>query len=623
MVSDSSGLNSLRRAERIVWLWIVLTPILVGAYFTMLTGFREWDDEGSLMLSVRQYLGGMKIYKDVFSVYGPVYYYYNAFLRTVTGTPVTHDVTRLSTLLPWSCCCLLSTWVVFRLTKSMVAACASMFFVSQSLGFFHNEPGHPQELTLMLLIGIFACSCVRPLGTTLTAAMMGIGVLAAALCFIKVNIGAFVCISVALTLIGSRPFRAPWSYILIAAAAGYVLLPLLLMRNHIDAGWARIYCGLVTIGAAGVVVNILCGRSRGELSARQGIWCAAGFGSGVVLVLASIVAQDISLGAMINSLLVLPARVFAQNRDWYYPPPLSAIWLPYALAGLCLGIYAAARASALARNLPESSDGRWLAGLKAFVGLSGFLAICIHVPLLPLIGPFSWLLLYGTSDAKWQTLPRALLCTVGLLQTLYGYPVYGSQAEFIDVSLVIVAAVCIGDALRSPAFSRWTEAAKAGDVLITRVALCLILALSAGVALNRYRNYTAYPALDLPGARLMHVEPKKKEEFQTIVRGIEGHCDSFESLPGLPSFNFWTGINPLTGLNSDAWTLYLDANQQVEIVRRLSEQPRPCVLVNPRWAAFWNPGRRNLDSLPLVKYMREGFSPVLSAGEYSLMVPKQ
>src|SRR5215472_14085315 len=110
-------------SRRTAALWLGILTILTGiaAYFTMLTRFMAWDDEGALMLPVKQYLEGMKLYQDVFSVYGPVYFFYSAALRRLTGTPVTHDVTRASSVLPWLAASLLCAWIVWRLTKSIVA----------------------------------------------------------------------------------------------------------------------------------------------------------------------------------------------------------------------------------------------------------------------------------------------------------------------------------------------------------------------------------------------------------------------------------------------------------------------------------------------------------------------
>jgi predicted TIM-barrel fold metal-dependent hydrolase len=142
-----------------VVVWLLVLSILAGvaAYFTMLTGLTPFDDEGALMLSIKQNLSGTRLYRDLFSIYGPAYYCYNFLIRTFTATPVTHDVTRMSSIFPLVVCSLLCASIVFRLTKSLVFAAATLFIVSRHLAFFHGEPGHTHELTLVLLTGFVAC----------------------------------------------------------------------------------------------------------------------------------------------------------------------------------------------------------------------------------------------------------------------------------------------------------------------------------------------------------------------------------------------------------------------------------------------------------------------------------
>src|SRR6266542_1683370 len=123
-------IEGLRRSQAALCLVILAALICIAAYFTMLTRFSFWDDEGALMLPVKQYLEGMRIYQDIFSIYGPIYFFYNVILRSVTGTPVTHDVTRASSVLPWLAVSLLCAWIVWRLTRSIVFAAAGLSMAS-------------------------------------------------------------------------------------------------------------------------------------------------------------------------------------------------------------------------------------------------------------------------------------------------------------------------------------------------------------------------------------------------------------------------------------------------------------------------------------------------------------
>src|ERR1700683_559928 len=123
-----------------VALWFTFLSVLAGiaAYYRMFTEFRPYDDEGSLMITVKQYLGGMKLYNQIVVPYGPVYYFYNWALRTLTRTPVTHDVVRMSSLIPWLLTALVSAWIVYRLTGSLALASFTHLLTSIVLSlFFH------------------------------------------------------------------------------------------------------------------------------------------------------------------------------------------------------------------------------------------------------------------------------------------------------------------------------------------------------------------------------------------------------------------------------------------------------------------------------------------------------
>jgi hypothetical protein len=581
----------------------------------MLTGFRDWDDEGSLMLSVKQYLSGMKIYEDVFSVYGPVYYYYNGLIRTLTGTPLNHDVTRLSALVPWILCCALSSWIVYRLTRSVVSAAATLFLVSRTLGFFHNEPGHPQEITIVLLVGVIACSCFNRAGGRLVATL-AMGMLAGTLLWVKVNIGVFVALALGLALTGLMRSSGLWRFIKGAIGAICLLTPLMLMRNHLDSDWARIYCAIVTASVLALVVWIVGREATDILQLRHIVLAGAGLAGTILIVLTVVNVQGVSLRRMIDSLVLLPARVFAQNRNWYEAPSISGLWLIWVALGLGLAI----TAIRWPKSSPATATG--FAVMKAAVTAVALGTMVLGLPILPAVAPFAWLSLVPNHNDDRDELSRTVLCSVAVIQTLYAYPVFGSQGDFIQVLLWIVVAVCGADAL-----TFWTvrvdrEGQSSRRHVLVRTALAAIVLCNLAIAANRYRNYVVLPALDLAGAHLMHVQTGQKVQLTAIAQGIELNCDAFESLPGLPSFNFWSQKYPVTGLNSDAWTLYLNPEQQRQIVDRLASVRRACVVSNPRLAAFWNKGGEDLDGLPLVKYIRQEFRPLLKAGDYTLSVRK-
>jgi hypothetical protein len=211
------------------------------------------------------------------------------------------------------------------------------------------------------------------------------------------------------------------------------------------------------------------------------------------------------------------------------------------------------------------------------------------------------------------------------MQTLYGYPVYGSQGRFIQILLLVVIAVCAGDSLgwltsfgtRPAWFVRYRA-------LIATASLVAIAGINLGIAVNRYRIYSALPSLGLPGAHRIHLDNPERADLVSITSNIARSCDVFEGLPGLPSLNFWTGKNPPTGINWDGWTLFFTPEQQNRIVQALSSHSRACIVYNPALAALWDPsGHQDFESMPLVRYIRREFRPAVASGEYRLLIRKE
>ena len=117
----------------------------VVAYYGMFIGFSVYDDEGTMMILVKQYLTGHRLYDEIWSSYGPIYYSFNWFVRIVSATAVSHNTTRITSVVWWVLSALLCFWIVFRLTNSVALAAVAHLITFRELAFFRNEPGHPQE----------------------------------------------------------------------------------------------------------------------------------------------------------------------------------------------------------------------------------------------------------------------------------------------------------------------------------------------------------------------------------------------------------------------------------------------------------------------------------------------
>jgi hypothetical protein len=239
--------------------------------------------------------------------------------------------------------------------------------------------------------------------------------------------------------------------------------------------------------------------------------------------------------------------------------------------------------------------------------------------LLTYVSPFAWLVLFNPSDEnrEAQAFPRAFLCFLTVVQTIYAFPVAGSQNNLIQVLLFTLAAVCAGDSLV------WLNATGVRSRWLSQLSLAGVAALYLVLCYTRYRNYVHLPSLDLPGAQRVHVTADQRRDFQWLARNIRQSCDAFEGLPGMPSLNFWTGVYPLTGQNMDNWMASFTDSQQKIVMAALERHPRACIVYNPTLVKFWGTKTEALESLPLVKFIGENFRTVASSGDYQLMMRKE
>ena len=373
-----------------------------------------------------------------------MYYFYNSLLRSVVGIALNHNAVRITSAAVVVACSLLGAWMVLRLTRSLAAASVAHILVFRALAFFGNEPGHPQELCMLLLLGLAASG--MPSKTADAAAGAGRGW------------GARRCVGPDQNQ--HRNLRdscdclgAYWSKrhtsgsgvsMKWAAGAGALLLPFALMRAHLNDPAAQAYCFVITASIAGLLAAAAGLADADPLSLRECIAAAAGFAVTFGLVLLALVWQGVPIGATLNMLVLENIRINVNQRFWYTAVELGRVWIAWALAGLGASIVVS---RALLRG--DRNVYRILAPFQILFGGAGLL-ISLFVPklLLGFVTPFCWLLLCHRAEASpRQTHARILLCTTTVLQTLYAYPIAGSQTYFLRVLLMLVAVILLFDGL--------------------------------------------------------------------------------------------------------------------------------------------------------------------------------
>jgi hypothetical protein len=591
----------------VLWIAVVVALTLAAAfaaYQQIFSTYADYDDEGTLMLSVVTFMQGHPLYVDTHSQYGPAYYALEAAFHRVTGLPVTHDVTRLGTVAVWLAVAWLGGLVVFRLTRSRWLAVAGGL-----VAFFHLErlclePGHPQELCALGVV-VALVLCTR-LGSMRTAA--GLGFAAAVVVATKLNIGVFLLVSLTLTLLLLVP-RDRLRPLLAAAVAAAVILPFVVTAVHLHSPSVRFLAILVAAATLAVAATAL-GADRPAIvtPAQLGAFVAVAVG-GTLAWLATAVTTGSSVQSIVDALIVHP-RQFVDAFATPQPFPRAVVLLAVLAAG---GAFVARRA------------GRPIWRVVAQTALVGALAFaCVRylketpVPLthglvdrggaamlVALALPMLWVVLAGADDDDGGGFGGRLgLCLVACLQPLAAYPTAGTQVAVGSLPLALGCVVALHDAARraSSPLVRWTPA-----VVVALLACTLLL---RDVQFQRAR--AALTPLDLPGAARLRLAPARVADYQWLARTLRTNTDTFVfGEHARNSFYFWTAMSPPTALNAPFWTFLLTPAEQRRVIAALEGVPRAGVV--HEMAEY-----KLAEDSPLLAYLAERFEPSEANGSFQV-----
>jgi hypothetical protein len=156
---------------------VALALTIAWGYYYTFSRFSWYDDEGYVMMSVRQVAEGRALYGDVYSQYGPFYYLIRRALLGTFQAPVSHDLTRLITVGTWVAAAVLAGLYLIRVGRVTVAVLIGYLLVFHHLRPMAHEPGHPQELCMLGVLGALALTTWSLVAKTRIgpAASMGVG----------------------------------------------------------------------------------------------------------------------------------------------------------------------------------------------------------------------------------------------------------------------------------------------------------------------------------------------------------------------------------------------------------------------------------------------------------------
>lgn len=589
---------------------LITAAFIVAAGLVMFSAFMFYDDEGYVLLSLRNFAEHGGLYRDVYTQYGPFPFVVYSVLHLV-GFPFTHTAGRLLTLAFWAGSAIAAAGLVARATRPSLAprlwALAGVFVY---LWVMANEPSHPGGL-IVILVAVLAAAGHRWLDRGATDRWgTAVGIVTAALLLTKINTGVFAAFSACSWWVLHHEKAAVRRWALPVTALWGAALPYALMRPLLGTPWVQTYALVFAASAVAVMAATAAGATG-----RAG-WGVLGRGLLAAALTAAVVAGGVLLRGtspadLINGLLLEPLRhPVSFSLRFLWPPGIRIV------ATLSL-------AAVVAALLLRRKHGRAVDTVVAGLRIVAALALAVNLARFPSVRPdylafgwalpalwlFAWPLAGANAGAQ---AGRAWVTLLLLGQCLHVFPVPGSQIAWGSVLTVPLAAIGAWDAAswlarhRVPAWSARRGVALAATLVVTAF-FAITTWRFAGVA-DRYREGEY---LGLPGAEPIKLPDHAAARARILTLNAALHADVLFSLPGMFSFNLWTDRPTPTRANVTHWFSLLDDRRQQAIIAALEAQPGAVVIVDRAHVAFL--AERNLAPKgPLYDYIGRHFEPAFA-----------
>ena len=580
-------------ARSVSWLFgicaLLFAAVAIAYAFFIIFSQKTGNDEGYLMVTLQSFFAGNPLYDTVFTQYGPFYYIYEWLVHTAFFLPITHDVTRLLCIIHW-----LIAALVLGITGGVMmrSALAGVFVFMQGivhLTLIANEPGHPQELVVVLLaLGVLAGAT----GINRLGILISLGVIGAALACTKVNVGAFFCFAILAAMqihAAGRFTRGVWIWLPIGISS---LLPFILMRRHLAQAWCLNYA--LTAAATIVVALIVAVRfsHRGSIGLKSFFQFTGFFLVFAAVFLGVAYLNGSTLYGLLDGLVLTPLKM-----------PSIALLPKHVHAGALLNTLIAVGAAIAALSCARSEKAQTiLVAAKGLFGLTGSLVLVGNADIqFDFLFPWIWLVMIPSQSNHdreiSETFPRVFLCLAAAWQGLQAYPIAGTQVVIATFLNSIIYTVWLYDALRVAAqkvrfYEQISQLTPRSAMMLQVAGIGALLSLFTFVWCKPFalqRNYASLTPLDLPGSSLIRLLPEATQSHQALSHYLETECDTFITYPGINSYYFWSNKKPPTHLNSTGWGLF-NQNQQEEIRSTLLTHKRSKIVVHKNLLQSWEAG---------------------------------
>jgi hypothetical protein len=254
------------------------------AFHAMFSGFEEYDDEGYLLIVLREYARGGRLYDEVYSQYGPAYHQLAAGAFRLAGLPFTRMSGRALAVGLWLAGAAVLAALALRLTGSLLLAACAQLVAFQALAPSRDEPLHPGAwIVLLVAAAVLAGSDAAAPGWRGRPAGPVAGALLGGALLTKINMGGLAIVAAAFAGVAPAPSggRRAASRL---AAAGFALAPVALLGPAAAHPEVRAYLAVAAAASIGVaLVRADRRHAEGAEEARGALGPLAGGVAGAVV----------------------------------------------------------------------------------------------------------------------------------------------------------------------------------------------------------------------------------------------------------------------------------------------------------------------------------------------------
>ena len=576
------------------WYFFVLLGALSLSYVFLegFSRFASYDDEGYLLMTVRHFLDGKKLYADIQTVYGPLYFVWKWFVHGILGVPLSNHAVRLTGAFLWIGTSLALARVSLRLTGKIGLAVLTYVASICYLWVFTSEPGHPHE-TATFAIALFLVAVTERDGKSGRWLPVWAGVTGGALLMTKINLGVFFLLPVLLSGCPGRTRGGFFHCVRMLLLSAILALPLAVAWRQITDPYVMVFC--ILLGSSALLLFQFANRTEADLGGRDLGWFSIGL-AGVVLGTAGFALYNgASLFGLVDGLILAPARL-AGSFKLPLPFPKSAL----------LGLICSLFLYALHQLRGRKMGGLTGADLETvFAVLKGGCAVWLIAYLMSgsINGgggsrvvikwaiPFLWLgatRFPAAGCTEGVGLGRLLICQIPLLLPFQAFPVAGSQCGIGTLFFLPVAILCLNDVV-DWALGRMTApglAERVGAVVgkTVQAVVIVILAVHLGRVGIRYREGVS---IGEKGANWIRIEAKDVARMKWVLANVRAGSDTFFCPTGLNSLHLWAGRPPVTSIVIGNSLDIFSLEQKELFVRSLESHTDVLVVVDRHSIVNW------------------------------------